>query len=336
MELTLIATEYAGIIANPQGKSGSKSLLLALWHFSTTAYSTIGSSLHYGIIRKHSISFARDPLVLHALCAFSARHMYHLQPESQPLGLSADFHQEKAMELLLQDMSGQLPASRIDTWFMAFMMLHGLAFYGPLQGEPGSFLQAQNQVWARKWLGLSSFMTKVLASPNLKPHLANSVWTPIIVDADDENNSFFDSRPGAEDLDPNFVSLCGIGRNSDALNNPYHSALRSITPMLRITPSLENFCKFITFHVRCSDSFRQLYGELDPAALVIMAHWFACMSQIDHWWCKTRAQTECLAICNYLDGWPDERVQTLLDFPMQRCGYVSFDEDLIQACVFGM
>ena len=156
------------------------------------------------------------------------------------------------------------------------------------------------------------------------------------MDLDDGVCSFTDTRPGPIGLDPTFVDLCGITAASNGSNNVYHGALRLLMPMMRLEPSVANFSKFITFPCRMHSDFISLYRSRDPVAMLIMAHWFACMSSMEIWWCRSPAKTECLAICNHLDGGPDERIQRLLAFPMSRCGYVAIDADMIQTCVFGM
>ena len=83
-------------------------------------------------------------------------------------------------------------------------------------------------------------------------------------------------------------------------------------------------------------AFNVLVREKDPVALLILAYWFAKISDIDFWWLGTRARSECYAICSYLDGWPNERFQPLLHYPMKACGYVPIDLNLIENYVFGM
>jgi hypothetical protein len=74
-------------------------------------------------------------------------------------------------------------------------------------------------------------------------------------------------------------------------------------------------------------AYASLLACKDARALLLLAYWYAKVSQCQqHWWVVRRAKMECLAICEYLERYHgrDEAVRKFLLSPrMVVCGAAS-------------
>ena len=187
---------------------------------------------------------------------------------------------------------------------------------------------------AADWLSVVAGLSMLLKNEDAKPVITECMWAPVFTS--NVHCGFPPCESGKDDLPESFANLCRIEDDSTAENNPYHGELRLLTNMMACDANQETFIKLIQFPCRMHPAFNVLIREKDPVALLMMAYWFSKVSEIGFWWLGTRARRECYAICSYLDGWPDERFQPLLQYPMKACGYVPVDLDLIETYIFGM
>jgi len=107
-------------------------------------------------------------------------------------------------------------------------------------------------------------------------------------------------RPGIDGIPQALVDLCGLTSESTICNNPYHAAVRYLSPMLSLQGSSTNVLSFMVFAGGMTKEFRKLFHEKEPRALLILAVWY---SKLFHstWWMSLRAKIECQAICRYLN-----------------------------------
>jgi hypothetical protein len=118
---------------------------------------------------------------------------------------------------------------------------------------------------------------------------------------------------------PAFVRMCNLDASSCAANNPYHTIVRALTPLLlHMRGTSLRFGPVIAFGGRCWTAFRPLLQRKDERALLLLAYWLVLLGQCDQWWMSTRARTECAAIVYYLSNVADvasEVVRALLVYP---------------------
>jgi hypothetical protein len=144
------------------------------------------------------------------------------------------------------------------------------------------------------------------------------------MESNDENNTFDDHRPGAEDLHPGLAELCEIDETTTEENNPYHWPLRMLSPLLTLEMNRFNFTKFCTFMGRLEPPYFALLMAKDARALLILAWWLGKMNENGTIWAGAypRFNSECVAICMFLENHEDPRVLRLLEYPAAKCGYV--------------
>ena len=305
--------------------SDTSGLLATLQHFESVAFSTMGSPAIQNAMRKDGLLLAQTaPFLFHAIFAYSANHLSYLQPAHQGHHISAIYHKQLALQLYTKELSGPIGRHNMDAIFAACMILAVLAYSVDDDMDPAQSWIFSDQPEALSWLSMQFGFLALKCTSELQPHLTSSIWLPIFLDSDEWFSSH-DTRTGSEGLPPAFVELCGIDEFSTDENNPYHAALRLLMATMRIEADMPSFVKFISFPGRMRPEYFQLVRGKDPVALLMVGYWLGQMCKIEQWCCVPRVKSECLAICAYLDGWPDARIQALLDVPMRACGYTPVD-----------
>lgn len=138
----------------------------------------------------------------------------------------------------------------------------------------------------------------------------------ILCSSDDAEGTFTSEQPGLQGLPRAFVELCEIDEETTCESNPYHKIVRHLAPLLRLAPHPDNFVILMAFLGRTWPNFRPLVTRRDPKGLLILSYWLALLRQIDQWWVSRRAYTACRAIMSYLSQTGDDKIISLLPFPL--------------------
>jgi hypothetical protein len=124
---------------------------------------------------------------------------------------------------------------------------------------------------------------------------------------------------GIKSIPSAFIPLCGLDDSSTTKNNPYHTTMHDLAPLLHIKCVQSTLPKFFSFVSYMQPEFRMLLEQKDSRALLLLAYWYAkiCHSQ---WWVARRALLECHATCLYLEKHHagETAIQKLLQFPKMR------------------
>jgi hypothetical protein len=313
--------------------------LQSLQHFETVTYTTVGSPIAQHVVKQSVLRIAlQHPYLMHATLAVSATHLKHLLPTAtHPVqhtanAIAESYHWQRALHLFQAELSspGGLGKHNMDPILSTCMLLAILSFSLDDFDPARSFVFAPPETTsaALNWLHIQSGLKGLLIE--LQSHIADSVWMPVFVDADDKRGSSLDERPGPDGLPPAFVALCDITPTSTIDNNPYHAPLRLLAPLLRIDAGIPTFGKLITFMGRIRPEFYDLLRTKEPRALLILGYWFALMCGVKQWWIIGRVRSECIAICTFLQHIDDARIGALLRFPASVCG-VQLAKDLDDA-----
>lgn len=143
---------------------------------------------------------------------------------------------------------------------------------------------------------------------------SDSAWLPIMQGTDDHKHTYTDKAQGIDGLPVAFVDLCGLTPDSTEASNPYHKIVRHLSPLLRAGLRNET-TKLLAFVGRVWAQLQPLLSQGDSRSLLLTAWWLTLMRQVDQWWVAARAQTETIAIVNYLSTSSDALIQALLVFP---------------------
>jgi hypothetical protein len=310
------------------------SLIGVLHHFEHVASGTIGTTSIQQTMRTIILSLAQDsPFLINAMLAFSANHLHILKSEDHSSRLTAEHHSQIALHSYSQTLAGELKLSEINSTVAACLLVTAIAFFTENCSPSASFLFSDDPKQA-EWLTLVAGLAGLLRRAENKDVISKSIWMPMI--SGNTHQALAQPSSSRTSLPEAFLKLCHVDDESTADNNPYHSELDLLDQLMAVRTNNETFANLVQFPCRMDPAFVVLIQAKDPVALLILAYWFTNILEVDFWWLKARARSELFAICSYLDGWPDDRFERLLQYPMQACAYVPIDTDMIEACVFGM
>jgi hypothetical protein len=331
---TVVGTSKRGSLrSTPSTRNAEGSLIEVLHHFEHIASSTIGTPELQQTMRTTVLSLVQDsPFLMHAILAFSAHHLHMLRPDDKYSRTTATYHSQIALHLYPLELAGELTVSNVNSIIAACFLVTAIVFIAG--GSPSASFVFSDDPKEAEWLVVVAGLSVLLSRADTKALISRSIWMPMFTG--NTHCMFPELASGKTGLPEMFVELCHIEDYSTADNNPYHGELRLLTQVMAMKANKETFAKLIQFPCRTDPAFNVLIREKDPVALLMLAYWFAKILEIDFWWLGPRARSELYAICSYLDGWPDERFQPLLQYPMKACGYVPIDLDMIETYVFGM
>lgn len=130
------------------------------------------------------------------------------------------------------------------------------------------------------------------------------------------------TAPGLERLPPELLTLCGLDSISATSGNPYFTAASTLAQAWNTDSIQTIFLNFFCFITTTSPEYREMLGQKDHRALLLLAYWYAKVCQTHHWWALPRAALECQAICIYLSRCrhQDPLIHELLRYPRTLCG----------------
>lgn len=114
-----------------------------------------------------------------------------------------------------------------------------------------------------------------------------------------------------------FSSLFGLESRSNRTDNPYFSPAIKLSRILESEDAILVTLGFVWLVVEMADDFKELLMKKEPKALILLACWFAKISNLPVWWYRQRAIIEGQAICLYLERYhsDDMNLQVLLRYP---------------------
>ena len=298
----------------------SSGILKTLSHFEQAASRTIGAPHIQNAMRKNGLLLAQEaPFLLHAIQAYSLHHLYYLNPTNRHYKESATYHRQRGLQMYLHELNGLIAPHNMDAIFATCMIFAVLAYV--TEDTPEKSFVFSDDPSSITWMSVQFGFLGLKNLRDLQPYMSTSIWHVLLRESS-EQSFYYDTRTGVDGLSSLFVELCGMDESSTNDNNPYHAALRLCMSIMDVDVRLENFTKFISFPGRMRPEFFNLVRKKDPVALLLVSYWLSRMCALEQWWCTNRVKGECLAICEFLDGLPDSRVQSLLQVPIQACGYI--------------
>jgi hypothetical protein len=307
-----------------------------LRRWQTRTVLTIGSPATAKIYQKECIkSVSKYPYLIHSILALTTKHDRHLARHGfdDPRHLALEyFHTGRAAALFnlqLSQSESVQPSTETDMLWCTGVFLGSLAS-GTVDGT------TPEDVWPLKdgttgealsWLRIHEGMRLLwyLSQPFAPGRMFNElVNTP--------DHAFIMTKldpvipPGIDGIPPDFVELCNMDENSTLDNHPYQKAVRTLMPLLDLEWNGVNRLKFMSFSAMMDSRYKQLLKEKEPAALVLLAWWYALVLR-SQWYLARRASLECRSICIYLSRkCPDNTlIQRLLRFPQMRTGLLCED-----------
>ena len=294
-----------------------------LHHFHTVTCSTLGGDIVNRTVRSVVETTAgAKPYLMHVVLAMGLAHLRRLAPLSGPRATqrrlvgAETFHWHAALQAYrsrlaadgaFKDDFDSMVATTFLTILYTFALDDDIAVDALGTNATAAWTHALEPLAAA-----SGF--RALNCVNTM-NMPGSVWTPVVSETDNEDHTFTSKAPGIDSLPAAFIDLCDLSPESTEANNPYHSIVRHLTPLLALKPGLANMTTLFAFVGRTWRVLRPLLLQRDCRALLLVSWWLALLHQVDQWWVATRARSECAALVAFLSASSNPKIQALLVYP---------------------
>jgi hypothetical protein len=234
------------------------------------------------------------------------------------------FYRYKGTALFSARLSKPIQPSERDALWVTAVLLGAIAFAGieaktpeeawPL--KPPSFLDLD-------WLRMSDGKNEV--SKIADPLRADGAFRTLAPEHQKDCLPTYSTVVEPETLPSELIKLYGLDATSTTDNNPYHAAASILAPLMNIECNHSTILKFLSFISHMHPDYKRLLERKDPRALLLLAYWYAKVSQYQQWWVWQRVVLECQATCIYLERYhgDDTKIQNFLQFPRMMCGLVA-------------
>ncbi|KAL4889098.1 hypothetical protein BDV59DRAFT_121934 [Aspergillus ambiguus] len=263
-----------------------------------------------------------SPYLMYTILGVGLLHLNRVSPGSHLRRLAEAHFWQQAISLYQKALNTNVSQDNIDAILSACIFM-GITSLCPENFSPTDSWVLTNKPGAMNWLCLQCGLRCILGIA--RPYVASSIWAIPFADTAREEFDMFDcgSRTGRDGLDPDMADLCGVDDFTTEATNPYYAPLTYISELSKLEKNATNASICTSFMGRLDHDFLALLRERDVPALIILSHWMGMMCSMSQWqpWVEGRIRAECIAICIYLENTTDLRIQRLLEFPAESCGY---------------
>lgn len=228
---------------------------------------------------------------MHAMLSLTLMHDRYLSgAPNANLSTTEAFHWYQATALVSSKLSGPIPLAERDAVYATGVCLGVIAFF---------YIEAQTpeEAWPLKppspldlnWLSLSEGK-KALYQATRPSNDDKSLYQTLLP---------FESTkpkpsapvPGLEALPPELIRLCGLdaaaaASTADDDDNPYRAVASGLAMSLHSDCKLTTILNFLMFISFIPPAYKALLKRKDPAALLLLAYWYAKMCLCPH--CELR------------------------------------------------
>jgi hypothetical protein len=228
------------------------------------------------------------------------------------------YHHSFAAALFNQRLSSHAESSNRNALWTTAVLLSVMAAFSihtldPEKSWPVSPTMSPDLDWLRMYQGLRVIFN--MASPVAPGGLFHGlVQYPQYAHL--ETKMMGEPQEGIEGIPSSFVSLCSLDSSSNAENNPYHGAVRTLASLWNTDCTKYTMVRFLSFPALMHPAFMLLLQSRDSRAILILAYWYGKVLEAP-WWLRMRAIIECQAICIFLERHhaDDRQIMQMLEFP---------------------
>jgi len=236
---------------------------------------------------------------MHLLLALTLMHDRSLSLLTTPLNSKEAFHWYHGVRMFSAKLAGDVNVLERDALWAAAMCLSFVSFFyveGDTAREAWPLKQPSNMDLG--WLKMIDGKKEVwrVAGPPTKDHVFEKSYP---VNIQSHLPPSMDDEIG--NLPPEFFILYNLQQQSDTSNNPYYHAVTLLARLFTVDDMFTVLVGFLTFIGSISPEFKRLLQQKDPRALLLLAYWYAKVSQFGIWWLSRRAILEGEAICIFLE-----------------------------------
>ena len=256
---------------------------------------------------------------MYACLAMASVHMRFLRKCTQPTQRELLYCQ-RTTTTFNKAIAGPIASPDKDAVFGTAILLNSLAFADISTTSPQDSWPMVSSEDSLRWISIQKGV--YLLAPSTQPWRPESIYAEIVRDHDNEVEENSDQRPGTDGLPLRLCDLYDIDASSTVENNPYHSAVRYLAPLLRLDGCLTDKSKYIRFIEDLRPEFVALLRKREHRAVLLLSFFYALILPLGQWDWNPRAKAECQAICMFLERESkDPRIRSLLGFSAKACGY---------------
>jgi len=267
----------------------------------------------------------QHPFLMYVVLTLTLMHDRYLSASPNTKQSTAEaFYWYKGTALFNSKLSKPIQPSERDALWVTAALLGAIAF---------ACIEAKTpeEAWPLKppssldldWLRMSDGKKEVWKITD--PLRADSVFQPLAPEHQHDFLPTYSTVVELQTLPSELIKLYGLDVMSTADNNPYHAAASILASLMNIECNHSTILKFLSFISYMHPDYKRLLERKDPRALLLLAYWYAKVSQYQQWWIWQRVMLECQATCIYLERYHghDTKIQNLLQFPRKMCGLVA-------------
>ena len=288
-------------------------------HFHAQTLPTLGSSSVQSAIECCLPAAVNFDFFRHSVCTLAASHTVFL---SENRDSSINHHFDKALCTFRQRLTFPITCKDLDAILTSCVLL-GMITFSTLHETPRNS-QGQSDKVDLRWLTSQIGLRAILF--DTRHLLGESSWASVYKQDAPHFRGEIPPILGNGDLFSEYAlgdlnTLLGISPESNQGNNVYDAVLQSLIPLLSMKPSDISLTQLMAVMYRFKPEFYELLERRDLRALLLLAYWLGLMCRVDLWWVSSRARSECMTHCEYLDSCGDRSFRKLLVFPAQCCNY---------------
>lgn len=234
--------------------------------------------------------------------------------------ITAAFHWSRGAALLNRKLSADIEPSHRDALWACAGLLGALAFLSLHAKTP-------EEVWPIRpssrtdldWLKMCEGKKEIWKIAD--PSRTDSIFYQTGPDFTRFSSPRSAPRPDLQELPPELLQLCKFDDASTRDQNPYLAPASFLAHIINLDGSTENIGIFLSFLGCLPQDYKQLLRQKDPAAMLVLAYWYAKMCQCQQWWIWRRACLEGQAICMYLRRYHsgDKNILDAIQYPESIC-----------------
>jgi hypothetical protein len=250
------------------------------------------------------------PYLMHTVLAVSALHQRHQSLSAPgPQSKFEAYHASVGARLFYQHLSQRIQSDDRDSIWITATLLGIIAFASPSTCKAAQSWPLNLDKMDLEWLRMTRSKRVVwnLANPLREDSLLRNM-------AQEYEEMFqVDTSTQFQELPTSLAELCGLEPHSTTENNPYYTALLTLSPLLSQPIQSLSRSRALAFTSQMTPSFERLLRDEDPVALLLLALWYDIVRQVI-WWSRPRARVEHQSISLYLkQKYPNrEKIQRLL------------------------
>jgi hypothetical protein len=310
-------------VSNSRPTPKRADVLRLIDHFVSEKHPWIGTPATQKAFQKHGMRLGVDaPHLLHAIMAFSAAHIDHLDP-NPALRLTAVHHYGRLVELYADHMK-QLGTGTVNHLFGTCILLTMLSYLVVGYDNPDLLCNPEEHEcnWdAFRSLGGVRIMQGV---PAYRAELTQGAWSIMLQEAvqweEKTKREHMVTPVWWNNLLASLCDLCNVSPDLKQGDDIYLEPLRGLNKIVYGSLDDTKVGQLMHFIGRLSPAFQQVLEQLDPRAMLIILYWHSFLLLIGQWWAARTGIVASRRTIAFLWKVGGVGVRKLLVFPAALCG----------------